>query len=345
MWSSVSSARLEIGQSRLEVAVTTPDAHASGLFLSAASRKPHRLRLGIRHSRVHMGVNFCYHKTMDAELVKKLREYFAKRDDVVLAYLFGSFSRGEEYALSDMDIALYFKSKSGKPEYENKDVWMWDEEGQISSDLQILTKRNIDLVVINRSSATIVFEALRGIELKNSDPFTQDELMSRSMFDAIDFRYTAQQYYETFERSHSLNALDRTKLNKVAQLFKDEIDYLKELKTMTQSEYTNDRAKKRALERAVENSANMLIDMIRILIASNHKPVPSTYEEIIRNAIVVEGFDEGHAEKLSKAAGMRNLLAHQYDDLRFSGIKAFIERTESSFDYLLEFVKEYLKKN
>ncbi len=40
------------------------------------------------------------------ELVRKLEKYFGQKDEVEFAYLFGSFARGDNYKLSDIDIAV-----------------------------------------------------------------------------------------------------------------------------------------------------------------------------------------------------------------------------------------------
>ena len=47
---------------------------------------------------------------MDERVVKTLQEYFRDRDDVVLAYLFGSQAKGTASPVrSDYDFAVYFK--------------------------------------------------------------------------------------------------------------------------------------------------------------------------------------------------------------------------------------------
>ena len=44
-------------------------------------------------------------------IVKKLREYFAKKEEIEFAYLFGSVARGDTYKLSDIDIAVMCKNE------------------------------------------------------------------------------------------------------------------------------------------------------------------------------------------------------------------------------------------
>lgn len=282
---------------------------------------------------------------MQEELVQKLVAYFTTREDVSLAYLFGSMAGAETHAHSDVDVAIYFATANGELQYEDRDALWYNEEHEVRSTIEGITKKEVDLIVLNRAPAGIVFSAVRGVLLKNTDQKTANDLLARSMFDAIDFRHLAHEYYETFMRSASLNAIDRDRLQKVLSLFETESRDLLDLKKMNQLDYKNIRSKKRDLERAVENTANMVFDIARIILGSSKVQIPDTYRDLILNLRLVNGFDHVHAESLSKAAGMRNLLAHQYDDIRFVGIVSFIEHTEKAFEYLLEFTKEYLKNN
>lgn len=48
----------------------------------------------------------------DDQTIQALKEYFTKRDDVVMAFLFGSRAKGYARITSDWDIAIYFKPLS-----------------------------------------------------------------------------------------------------------------------------------------------------------------------------------------------------------------------------------------
>ena len=55
-------------------------------------------------------------------ITKKLKDYFEKRDDVVMAFLFGSFAKGQEIYDSDVDVAVYFKPKTKAIEWEEDNL-------------------------------------------------------------------------------------------------------------------------------------------------------------------------------------------------------------------------------
>ena len=70
---------------------------------------------------------------------------------------------------------------------------------------------------------------------------------------------------------------------------------------------------------------NSSIDMAKIILASEKKQIPETYRSIIYNLGTVDGFDQTIATSLSSFSKMRNLLAHEYLDIRFAQIEKIIK--------------------
>ena len=54
------------------------------------------------------------------ERIKQLKTYFENRDDIVMAFLFGSQAKGRAHQGSDWDIAVYFKPKVVSVEWEEQ---------------------------------------------------------------------------------------------------------------------------------------------------------------------------------------------------------------------------------
>ena len=92
-------------------------------------------------------------------LLKPLRAYFEKRDDVAFAFLFGSSVTGRVRSEGDVDIAVYFRPEHGV-EWELSGK-RWKAEARIALDLERLLKKEIDLVVLNRARATLADEIIR----------------------------------------------------------------------------------------------------------------------------------------------------------------------------------------
>jgi len=84
--------------------------------------------------------------------------------------------------------------------------------------------------------------------------------------------------------------------------------------------------------------------MAKIILASEKKQIPETYRLIIENLGTVQDFDQAVATSLSNFSRMRNILAHEYLDIRFAQIKKFTEQSEKSYKYLIDFVKKFINK-
>lgn len=97
-----------------------------------------------------------------------LKEYFKTRKDVAFAFLFGSQARGTATKLSDIDIAVYFYPEKRHPiEYEEEVFYKGEDD--IWTDLERILKEEVELLVLNRVSATVSASAIRGMPLAIND--------------------------------------------------------------------------------------------------------------------------------------------------------------------------------
>lgn len=100
--------------------------------------------------------------------MEALKRYFESRRDVAFAFLFGSQARGTATKLSDIDIAVYFYPKERHPvEYEEE--IFYDGEHEICFEIERILKKEVELLVLNRVSASVAASAIRGIPLAIND--------------------------------------------------------------------------------------------------------------------------------------------------------------------------------
>ncbi len=105
---------------------------------------------------------------METNLIEKLKEYFSQREDIAFAFLYGSQAKGHANRLSDVDIAVYFYPLERHPTEFEKEVF-YDGENEIWGDLQRLLKKEVELLVLNRVSASVAASAIRGVPLSIKD--------------------------------------------------------------------------------------------------------------------------------------------------------------------------------
>lgn len=150
---------------------------------------------------------------------------------------------------------------------------------------------------------------------------------------------TAKEYAQIYWRSHSLSEEDKHILNKRLIFLDSKLSDSDKFKPLTRLKYEQDRMKQRQAERWIENLMNAAIDISKIILASQKRPIPSTHMEILKGIDTIAGFPEGAGEQLAKWTELRNILAHEYLDVRWKRIDDFIKRSEPYFRKLTEAVK------
>ena len=116
-------------------------------------------------------------------------------------------------------------------------------------------------------------------------------------------------------------------------------------KSLSWKEYNEERTKRRDVERWIENIINSSIDISKIILTSEDKAIPDTYKAIVKNLSLISGFSAKNMEKLVEWVGLRNIISHEYLDIRWTSITRFITDTEPLYKDFLGKTKAYLEKN
>lgn len=275
------------------------------------------------------------------EKLIKLKELFEGWANVSMAFIFGSYAKGTQISESDVDVAVYFKPESQEIEWEeDRD---YEGEDALWLDIEKIIGRNTDLVVLNRAPSGLASEILRTgqpIIIKDKNLYWRFSATADS--GAEDFRAITKDWWAIRERSQSLSEEDKRRLIRLVDFLQNELSEINKFRDISQKEYQFDNDFRRNIERWVENIVNSSIDVAKILLASEKKQLSETYAELLRDLSALEGFDESVAQTLGEFAKLRNLLAHEYLDIRFSKIKKFLESAERVYGYLLNFAKNKL---
>lgn len=99
--------------------------------------------------------------------------------------------------------------------------------------------------------------------------------------------------------------------------FKD----LNKYKDLDWNTYSKDRDIQRNAERIIENIANASIDICKIALAGETVEIPNTSREIILKAGELGIIEKDLSSRIASLAKVRNVLAHQYLDLKWDLIK------------------------
>jgi uncharacterized protein YutE (UPF0331/DUF86 family)/predicted nucleotidyltransferase len=272
--------------------------------------------------------------------IERLKEYFKKKESVLLAYVFGSKSKGTSRTFSDWDIAVYFKPcqygelESGRAYPDEHSIW---------GDLEkILESNEVDFIILNRAKPSLVFTILNsGTPLVVKDRKLFMRLLIRTHYEAVDWWQFTKEFYEISERAQSISEENKSILRVYVRFLENELEDMGKFKKLSRKDYLNTKDKRRNVERWVENLVMSSIDISKIILASKKREIPQTYRETLFR-YAVEFMDEESAKKFSRFAELRNILAHEYLDLKWEKITEFIAETSTLFPLFIEKSKEYL---
>lgn len=113
---------------------------------------------------------------------------------------------------------------------------------------------------------------------------------------------------------------------------------------VTWNDYMASRSTRRDLERWIENIINSSIDIAKIILSSEGISLSDTYREVVLSLSLVKEFNNEEAEELSKWVRFRNIISHEYLDIKWTSMKRFIAETEQLYKRFLNNAKEYVKK-
>ncbi len=295
---------------------------------------------------VNCAFRVCYYDSVEQDEqigvnLDSVRTALADFPEVAFAVLFGSAVSGRLRTDSDIDIAVYGDSDRAL-EIETERVLL-DEPG-IQIAIERAIDRNVDLLVLNRAPATVAATAL----LNGRTLFIRDGAIYSRYFLAVttvamDFLELEREFRRIRARSASLSEIDRSRLHRILEFIREELEDQPQFEQLSLRQYETDRAMRRNLDRWVEMLINAAIDAAKIVLAAERRRVPQTYGQILELIDTVPGFTD-IGERLKPLAALRNILAHEYLDLRFVRLQSFVHQDIQAVRDLAEAVYRWMQQ-
>ena len=138
-----------------------------------------------------IGYNKYIRIVIKVDIIKICRDNLIKYEDIIFAYIFGSYAQNKIREDSDIDIAMYLKGNIETDTYLD-----------MKMDLSESLKREVDLVILNDTTPLLRYEIYKN----NILLFTHDKTMGnkykvKTLFEYNDMkRYLDLSYDKTIER-------------------------------------------------------------------------------------------------------------------------------------------------
>ena len=112
-------------------------------------------------------------------IIERASEYFNQRNDVLFAYLFGSYAGNRATSLSDIDIAVYLVNEV----YDST-----QKMDLVHSLSMVLNEDGLDLVILNQAPVTLTINVLKKhIMIIDKNPLIRHQFESLIMRKYFDF--------------------------------------------------------------------------------------------------------------------------------------------------------------
>ncbi|MEK7274572.1 MAG: HepT-like ribonuclease domain-containing protein [Candidatus Desantisbacteria bacterium] len=274
-----------------------------------------------------------------------LNEYLDRDESVALAFLFGSRAKKMEREVreaSDWDIGVYFKPTEYLELETEKE---YPGENKIWADIvDILKTDDVDFVVLNRASPSLVYNVLRvGLPLTIKDKVLYLELLRKVSYEAMDWWDFVNDFWEISQRAKSIPPEERARLQEYLSFLEKEFGEIDEIKKFGWEDYQKDSFKRKIVERWVENLIMGALDTAKIVLACENREIPQSYKDILKVFIACY-VDSSIADKFSEFSRLRNIIVYRYLDVKWQQIRNFIKEAEILYPAFIQKIKDILRK-
>ncbi|MEM3398050.1 MAG: nucleotidyltransferase domain-containing protein [Nitrososphaerota archaeon] len=123
---------------------------------------------------------------MRDRVIRDLETFFDKEDEVLVAYLFGSYARGDQTAESDIDIAVLLST----PSHRVLEYYL-----HLINELSRVSGGEVDLIILNTAPPLLKHQVIKnGIVVYRRDEKTRIEFEARAEDEYLDFKRVMERY-------------------------------------------------------------------------------------------------------------------------------------------------------
>ena len=137
----------------------------------------------------------------------------------------------------------------------------------------------------------------------------------------------------------------KKRLQRHIDFLASELKYYPKFRQITKSIYEEDDDKRRSVERWVENIVNSSIEICKVILNMEEIRLPDNYKEIVLSVSHVKKLKVSTEtiDTIASWVRLRNIITHEYLDIRWSSIKKFLSDGVPLYMDFLASVGDYLE--
>lgn len=135
-------------------------------------------------------------KSEKEKLLEQIKGYLLEREEIVFAYVLGTFLDRDDFR--DIDLALFLDEKK----MEQVDTLDWELELSLELEERVKPGRlferyvPVDVKALNGAPVCFRYSVSKGLVLFSRDENAREEFVCRTWKEYIDFRYILDNYYK-----------------------------------------------------------------------------------------------------------------------------------------------------
>lgn len=258
------------------------------------------------------------------------REALEEDENVLLAYLFGSYARDANQPISDIDIAVLLKDN--RLEKQAEVLCRIAKAFHVAED-------KIDIVDLSRADAHLKYNILReGVKLV--DRGFEGELINEIVERYPEIRESLNMALKEWLKVDPKidQAIVSRRLDEVlnnAAIIRERYAHKSVEWILSDSERTL------ALERAMERIIESMVDICRHIVSAKSLGLIETQAEYPLRLAQHQLMPEGLAQKVSELSRIRNILAHRYLEIDYA---ILIARAQETAEQIVPYFADWIKK-
>ena len=264
----------------------------------------------------------CYSGRMD-----QVEQVVARDSRIAYALVFGSTARGTATPDSDVDVAIGLQPGAA---YSARDV------GALIADLEHATGRRVDLVVADEAPPAVAYRIFRdGVPVLSATTNTSSPGRQRR------FSTTSISVLSSRPRPAACwpppLVVDRGGAPARLAAIRDAVERVREVRPPTLEAFLADRTAREVVTLNVFRAIQEAIAVATHWVSDEGWVVPQSHGEVFAALGDKSVIDRALADRLRAAAGLRNLIAHQYGVIDFERLYGI---ASSDIDDLLLFCQQ-----
>ena len=260
-------------------------------------------------------------------IVEKLRRVFARYPEVLVAYLYGSYAKGLEGPLSDIDIAIITKNEEVIIELMAdiaKELKIPEEKVSIVNLLHVdpvlrLKISSEGYEIINRGVNLNLLIDLENIEVFELEQFSSTKSWLRG------------------------GPLDLLTIRDIISRISEDVRDLEELLEFGYERVMRDKHLRKSFERTMQTLIESMIDLLRHIVAGLNLGVAAYYKDYVNFAEKGGVISSEVANNLRVLIPIRHTLVHRYRRLNYEILWKEAFRALNTANRLIKEVRKFLK--